>query len=237
MADENKQENKEKEAVENSAGFIVGRKLNMTQYFGENGEVIPVTVVKVETSVITQIKSKDTKDNYNAIQVGFGKKKKLNKSEKGHLKDLGDFANLTEFRVEDAKGFKKGQKISVESFQIGEFVNCVGTSKGRGFAGAMKRHGFKGFPASHGHNRPRSVGSIGQMFPQHVMKGVRMGGHMGNARITEKNLQIVEIDKFKNLMSLKGAIPGHMNGLVKIVSTGVIKPIEKVEEKEEKKKK
>ncbi len=117
-------------------------------------------------------------------------------------------------------------------------VDVVGISKGRGFAGAMKRHGFAGFPASHGHNKPRSVGSIGQRFPQHVRKGMRMAGHMGVEGVTVKNLQVVEVDVKNNLISLKGAIPGHRNGSIQVTSTGKVKPLFKVEVvKEEKKKK
>lgn len=211
----------------------------MTQYFDEqSGEVIPVTVIKAGSMVITQVKSADSKDKYNAVQVGMGKKNKVSKSLKGHLKDLGTFSVLSEFRVPDTKDYKRGQKLDISTFQIGEFVNVIGVSKGRGFAGAMKRHGFKGFPASHGHNKPRSVGSIGQRFPQHVRKGMRMSGHMGVEQVTVKNLQVVEVDAKNNLITVKGAVPGHRNGLVKVISTGKVKPLVKVEVvKEEKKKK
>ncbi len=211
----------------------------MTQHFDEaSGEVIPVTVIKVVPMVVTQVKSIETKDKYNAVQIGVGKKKKASKSLQGHTKGLGAFSVLAEFRVPEAKGFQRGKKIGLEGFESGEVVNVIGVSKGRGFAGAMKRHGFKGFPASHGHNKPRSVGSIGQRFPQHVRKGMRMSGHMGNSQITVKNLQVVEIDPAKNLISLKGAVPGHRNGIVKIISTGKVKPLVRIEViKEEKKKK
>ncbi len=210
----------------------------MTQYFDPSGEVIPVTVVKAAPMVVTQVKSMESKDKYNAVQVGAEKKKKLSKSLKGHLKDLESFSILTEFRVPEIIGYERGKKIDLSGFQIGEMVNVTGVSKGRGFAGAMKRHGFKGFPASHGHNKPRSVGSIGQRFPQHVRKGLRMAGHMGNQQVTVKNLQVVEIDQAKNLISFKGAIPGHRNAVVKVISTGIIKPLVRIEKvKEEKKKK
>ena len=233
--------------------FLVGHKLNMTQYFDEqSGEVIPVTVIKAGSMTVTQVKSADSKDKYNAVQVGMGKKapkksrgagsasgeKKVSKSLQGHLKDLGTFSVLSEFRVPDTKDYQRGQKIDISTFQIGEFVDVIGVSKGRGFAGAMKRHGFAGFPASHGHNKPRSVGSIGQRFPQHVRKGMRMSGHMGVEQVTVKNLQVVEVDAAKNLITVKGAVPGHRNGLVKVISTGKVKPLVKiVEVKEEKKKK
>jgi len=219
--------------------FAIGKKLNMSQIFDQaTGTSFPVTVVQSVPMVITQVKSKETKDKYNAVQVGSGKRKNISKSVKGHLKGLGDFSVLSEFRVEDVKDYTHGQKLDLSGFQVGEFVNVVGTSKGRGFQGAMKRHGFKGFPASHGHDRPRSVGSIGQRWPQHVRKGMRMAGHMGNQQVTVKNLQVVEVDAKKNLIALKGAVPGAMNSMVKIISTGKIEPLVKiVEVKEEKKKK
>jgi len=197
---------------------------------------------------VTQVKEAAGKDKYSAVQVGIdpsrparaeaGKKSKVSKSLQGHLKGLGAFAVLSEFRVTDADSYKKGQKVDISGFKPGEMVNVEGTSKGRGFAGAMKRHGFHGFPMTHGHNKPRSVGSIGQRFPQHVRKGMRMAGHMGNIGVTVKNLQVVEVDAKNNLISLKGAVPGHPHALLKIVSTGKVKDLVRVEVvKEEKKKK
>ncbi|MDE2311983.1 MAG: 50S ribosomal protein L3 [Patescibacteria group bacterium] len=219
--------------------FLIGRKLNMTQYFdAQSGAVLPVTVIKADPMVVTQIKSAEGKDKYNAVQVGVGKKKKVSKSLLGHLKDLGTFSVLAEFRVPETKGFERGKKIDISGFQVGEMVNAIGVSKGRGFAGAIKRHGFAGFPASHGHNKPRSVGSIGQRFPQHTRRGLRMAGHMGAEQVTVKNLQVVEVDAKRNLISVKGALPGHRNAIVKLVSTGKVKPLVRVEAvKEEKKKK
>ena len=219
--------------------FLIGRKLNMSQYFDEqSGSVLPVTVIKADPMTVTQVKSSEGKDKYSAVQVGIGKKKKVSKSLQGHLKDLGTFSVLAEFRVPDIKGIERGGKIDVSGFKVGELVDAIGVSKGRGFAGAMKRHGFHGFPMSHGHNKPRSVGSIGQRFPQHVRKGMRMAGHMGVLQVTVKNLQIVEVDVKKNLISVNGAVPGHRNGLVKIISTGKSRPLVKMEVvKEEKKKK
>jgi large subunit ribosomal protein L3 len=218
--------------------FFIGKKLNMTQYFDESGVVFPVTVIKASPMVVTQVKLAEGKDKYNAVQVGINQKKKLSKALQGHLKGLSNFARLAEFRTESVKDFQRGQTIDLKGFQIGEMVNVIGISKGRGFAGAMKRHGFKGFPASHGHNRPRSVGSIGQRFPQHTRKGLRMAGHMGVEQVTIKNLQVIEVDSAKQLISLKGAIPGHRNAFVKIISTGRVKPLVRMEKvKEEKKKK
>jgi large subunit ribosomal protein L3 len=250
--------------------FLLGKKLNMTQYFDEaSGEVVPVTVIKAGVMTVTQVKTAEGKDKYSAVQVGIdplrqrseaSKKsrgagsqaepdhamsggrtsagKKASKSLQGHLKGIGAFGVLSEFRVTDDSKFSRGQKVEITGFSPGEMVNVIGVSKGRGFAGAMKRHGFKGFPMSHGHNKPRSVGSIGQRFPQHVRKGMRMSGHMGVEQVTVKNLQIVEVDANKNLITVKGAVPGHRNGLVKIISTGKVKPLVKVVfVKEEKKKK
>ncbi len=211
----------------------------MTQYFDSaTGEVIPVTVISAVPMTVTQIKTAEGSDKYSAVQVGIDKKKKASKSLQGHLKGLGAFAVLSEFRVDDAASYKKGQKVDISGFKPGEMVNVVGTGKGRGFAGAMKRHGFAGFPMSHGHNKPRSVGSIGQRFPQHVRKGMRMAGHMGNLGVTVKNLQVVEVDPKRNLISIKGAVPGHPHALVRVISTGKVKDLVRVEVvKEEKKKK
>ncbi len=222
--------------------FIVGKKLNMTQHFMETGEVIPVTMVKVPAMVVTQVKTKDGKDKYSAVQVGISKtvggSTRKNKATAGHLKDAKSVAMIAEFRMDDVSTYSVGQKLDISTFEIGEVVNAIGTMKGRGFAGAMKRHGFKGFPASHGHNRPRSVGSIGQRFPQHVRKGMRMAGHMGTTQVTIKNLQIVDVDAAKGLIAVKGAIPGHRNSVIKIISTGKVKPVVPIViEKDDKKKK
>lgn len=221
--------------------FIVGKKLNMSQHFMESGEVIPVTVLKVPSMTVVQVKSVNGKDKYNAVQIGVSPaisgSRKANKPLSGHLKDLGTLGTLSEFRMEDVAGYERGQKIDASAFQVGELVDCVGIMKGRGFTGAMKRHGFAGFPASHGHDRPRSVGSIGQRFPQHTRKGLRMSGHMGNSSSTVKNLQVVEVDVARGLIALKGAVPGSNGGMVKIVSTGKVKPlIAQVAEKNDKKK-
>lgn len=221
--------------------FIVGKKLNMSSHFMESGEVIPVTFLKVPAMTVTQVKEKGGKDAYSAVQVAVSSSvagsKKSTKAEAGHLKGV-KAGKLIEFRVNNAEDFVVGQKLDASNFQVGELVNCVGSMKGRGFAGAIKRHGFAGFPASHGHDRPRSVGSIGQRFPQHVRKGLRMSGHMGTVNVTVKNLQVVAVDLAKNLLAVKGAVPGTRNGMVRIVSTGKVKPLVRlVEVKDDKKKK
>ncbi len=216
--------------------FTVAKKLNMTSHFLESGTVVPVTVLHVGPAVVTQVKTKE-KDKYEAVQVGFGKKKHTSKSLTGHFKGLGSFAGLKEFRVKDVSAFEVGKKLDISEFQVGEMVDVTGIMKGRGFAGAVKRHGFGGMPATHGHDKPRAVGSIGQRFPQHVRKGLRMAGRMGGVGVTVKNLQIVDIDPKRNLISVKGAVPGHRNGLVQVVSTGKVKDLElKRTEKKEKKK-
>lgn len=221
--------------------FIVGKKLNMTQYFAENGEVIPVTVVKAPVMTVTQVKTADSKDGYNAVQLGVSASvagsKNANKPKTGHSKSLGNFGKFVEFRVENPQDFTVGQKVEAAQFEIGEMVDVIGVMKGRGFAGAIKRHGFAGFPASHGHNRPRSVGSIGQRYPQHVNKGHRMSGHMGTQNVTVKNLQVVDVDSAKGLILIKGAVPGTRNGMVKISTTGVTKPLFVAVAEETKKKK
>lgn len=220
--------------------FIVGKKLNMTQYFAENGEVIPVTVVKAPSVVVTQVKTADSKDGYSAVQVGVSANiagsRHANKPKAGHSKNLGTFGKFVEFRVDNPSEFQVGQKIEAAQFEVGEMVDVIGTMKGRGFAGAIKRHGFGGFPASHGHDKPRSVGSIGQRYPQHTRKGLRMSGHMGASQVTVKNLQIVDVDSNKGLILIKGAVPGHPNAMVKISTTGVTKPLfrEVVESKKKK---
>lgn len=221
--------------------FIVAKKLNMSQHFLENGEVVPVTVLKAMPLVVTKVKTKASKDGYDAVQVGIASKmtgkRKLNKSETGNLKAYKGVTKTTEFRVKDVESFTVGQAIDLTIFQIGEMVDCVGTMKGRGFAGAMKRHGFAGFPASHGHDRPRSVGSIGQRFPQHVRKGLRMSGHMGTQQVTVKNLQVIAVDPAKQLLALKGAVPMHRNGVIKVIGTGKVKPLGRPVKVEETKKK
>ncbi len=220
--------------------FIAGKKLNMTQFFADNGQVIPVTVIKAPPVVVTQVKTTETKDGYNAVQIGVSSQvkgsKKSNKSKTGHSKNLGQFGSFQEFRVENPGDYQVGQKLDVSIFEVGDMVSVVGTMKGRGFAGAIKRHGFAGFPASHGHDRPRSVGSIGQRYPQHTRKGLRMSGHMGTNLVTVKNLQIVDVDSSKGLIMVKGAVPGTNGGMVRILSNGVNKPlfVEVVEAKKKK---
>lgn len=202
----------------------------MTQKFTEDGTVIPVTKLLVKPCVITQIKNQKT-DGYLALQISSGQKRKLAKPLKGHFKDLGNFRYSHEFRLIDDKqveNLKVGDQISLESFVPGDKVKATGTSKGRGFQGGVKRHGFHGQKASHGHkDQQRMPGSIGAGGVQHVLKGMRMAGQMGNAQITIKNLEVVEVDVENSCIYLKGAVPGANNGLVILSGDGELKIQEK----------
>jgi large subunit ribosomal protein L3 len=200
--------------------FIIGKKLGMSQLFKEDGTVVPVTIVEAQPNVVVQVKVPD-KDGYSAIQVGFGSKKKATKSLKNHTKGLGNFAVLKEFKVTKIgdKDLVVGDKIEVSIFEGGDKVKVTGLAKGKGFQGAVKRHGFSGMPASHGHRSvQRHVGSIGQRFPQHTLKGLRMAGRMGGVKATARGLEVVKVDSENNLMAIKGALPGNNGGIVEIVS-------------------
>ena len=198
----------------------------MTRIFREDGKVIPVTVVEAGPITVTQVRTEE-KDGYGAVQVGFGKDKKPNKPKAGHLKGLENLKKLAEFRVEDLKfkvgeaekELEKGDKLDVSVFNAGDIVKVSGITKGKGFQGVVKRHGFHGMPASHGHHHVlRHGGSIGQRFPQHTLKGMRMAGRMGGERQTTRGLEIVSIDKENNLMMLRGAVPGRKGTLLEIVT-------------------
>lgn len=190
----------------------------MTQVFREDGTVVPVTRVQAGPCFVTQVKS-DAK-GVSAIQIGFGAQKtfRLNKAEQGHLKDINHEAGVTVRYLKEAasnQSLNRGDKFTVATFALGEKVKVIGTSKGRGFQGVVKRHGFRGAPASHGHKHDlRAPGSIGAGGVQRVFKGMRMAGQMGNAQITVKNLEIVEIHPETNEMLIKGALPGAFGSLV-----------------------
>lgn len=196
---------------------ILGKKLGMGRVFSEDGQVIPVTAIQAGPCVVTQVKTKEN-DGYNAVQLGFGEAKRLNKPLKGHLKNLGAFKYLREVRVEDTSDIKPGSLVKVDIFQPGSLVKVTGTSKGKGFAGVVKRHGFAGGPKSHGQSdRHRAPGSIGAgTDPGRVIKGLRMAGHMGNRRVTVRNLKVVKVDPEANLLLVKGAVPGARNSLLLI---------------------
>lgn len=204
-----------------SMKFILGKKINMSQIFEEDGRVIPVTILEAGPCKIIQIKTKE-KEGYNALQIGFDQKKRISKPLKGHFKGLGSFRYLREFKVEeegDLKKYKIGDEINISIFEKGDRVKITGISKGKGFAGVVKRHGFRGSPASHGTKHTlRAPGSIGATDPGRVFKGKKMAGRMGRKNVTIKGLKVVEIDPKKNLLTLSGAIPGARNSLVEIVS-------------------
>lgn len=198
---------------------IIGKKLGMTQVFADDGATVGVTVVEVEPSVIVQVKTKD-KDGYDAIQLGYGriKQKNVTKPLQGHFNkaNKGFFRNLKEFQAESEK-YEAGQEITADLFQVGDFVDVVGTSKGKGFQGVVKRHGFAGGKATHGSMHHRAPGSIGASAdPARVFKGTKMGGQMGNVRKTIQNIQVWQVRSDRNLLLLKGSIPGSENGFVLI---------------------
>lgn len=194
---------------------IIGRKLGMTQIYRENGKVEAVTAILAGPCAVTQIKSAE-KEGYNAVQIGFEESKRLNKAEKGHLKGLAPYRHLRELRLDSVDGIKVGDPIDVSTFQLGERVDVVGISKGKGFAGVVKRHHFKGGPKTHGQtDRERHPGAIGSTTtPGHLKKGLRMAGHMGTQQVTTRRLEVMKIDPARNLLLVKGAVPGSPNGLV-----------------------
>ena len=213
--------------------FILGKKIGMSQVFDDKGKVIPVTVIDAGPCFITQIRTSE-KDKYEAVQVGYGEKKKLAKPIKGHLKKLKipassednqnsksdfKFRYFKEFKDKDLeiKDYNLGDKIDVSVFEVGNDVKVSGISKGKGFQGVVKRHGFHGASASHGtkHN-VRAPGAIGSAYPQHVFKGKKMAGRMGTDRITIKGLKVVSIDKEKNLLAVSGALPGRRGTLLEV---------------------
>jgi large subunit ribosomal protein L3 len=200
---------------------IIGKKIGMTQLFRESGETVAVTAIQAGPSVVTQVKSRD-KDGYDAIQVGLIENKvsqsRLSSAEKGHLQGLENVRYLREFRADDISSIKRGDKVDVSFLKEGDLVDVIGVSKGRGFAGVVKRHHFSGGPKTHGQtDRHRAPGSIGATtFPGRVLKGKRMAGHMGNRRVTGRNLEVVQTDQQRNLLLVKGAVPGANGGLLVI---------------------
>lgn len=198
---------------------ILGRKVGMTQVFDETGEVIPVTVIEAGPCFVTQVRTLE-RDGYTAVQLGFGetKRRRLTRPQLGHLKDLPLLRHLREVRTSDIEGYEVGQKVDVGIFSAGDRVDVTGISKGKGFAGVMKRHGFSGGPATHGQSdRARAPGSIGATTtPGRVFKGKRMPGRMGNDRVTVQNLRVVQVDPERNLLLVRGAVPGAAKGLLLI---------------------
>jgi large subunit ribosomal protein L3 len=198
---------------------ILAKKLGMTQLFLEDGRVERVTVLEAGPCPVTAIRAGD-RDGYNAVQLAFGiaKEKHLTKAELGHLKkaDAGPHRHLAEFR-DEAGELQVGETVTVEAFEAGQRVKISGTSKGKGFQGTIKRHNFSSGPKSHGSHNKRAPGSIGaSAWPARVMKGIRGPGQMGNKRVTQKGLEVVEVDAKRNLLMLRGAVPGGRNGLVEV---------------------
>jgi large subunit ribosomal protein L3 len=202
---------------------IIGKKLGMTQLFDqESGIVTAVTVIEAGPCPVVQVRTPDV-DGYSALQLAFGeiKERKLSKPEVGHLKHAGvaPHRHLVEFR--DAEGFAVGETITVEAFEPGDPVKVSGRSKGKGFAGTIKRHNFASGPKSHGSHNVRKPGSIGaSAWPARVRKGMRMAGHMGDARVTQRGLRVAEVDAERNLLLVSGAVPGSVGGIVEIRSEG-----------------
>jgi large subunit ribosomal protein L3 len=205
--------------IERTVKGLLGTKLGMTQTWDENNRVVPVTVVAAGTNVVTQVRGPE-KDGYNAVQIGFGEidGRKVNKPTAGHFARAGvtPRRHLVEIRTADAASYAVGQELSPELFAAGDLVDVTATSKGKGFAGVMKRHGFAGVSASHGaHRNHRKPGSIGGCStPGRVFKGLRMAGQMGGESVTTQNVSVHAVDAEKGLVLLKGAVPGPKGGLV-----------------------
>ena len=202
---------------------IIGKKIGMTQIFDEKGNVVPVTVIEATPNVVAQVKTVET-DGYNSIQLGYGevKDKHINKPEKGHFTKAGLAAkkHLREFRVEDVENYKVGDEVKADIFEAGEKIDVQGTTKGKGFQGVIKRHGQHRGPMGHGsmyHRRPGSMGSTST--PGRVFKGKKLPGHMGVQKITIQNLEIIKVDMDKNVLLVKGSVPGPKGAILKIKSS------------------
>ena len=200
---------------------IIGRKLGMTQVFSGDGKAEAVTAIEAGPCLVTQVKTA-ARDGYSAVQIGFGEVKRLKSPQRGHLKGLGRFKYLREFRIEDSEAPGVGEPVDVGLFKEGDLVDITGVSKGMGFAGVVKRYHFAGGPKTHGQSdRHRAAGSIGaSSSPSRVFKGMRMAGHMGDERVTVRHLEVFEANPDRNLLLVKGAVPGAKNGLLLIRKSG-----------------
>ncbi|WP_067729221.1 50S ribosomal protein L3 [Oceanobacillus damuensis] len=200
---------------------ILGRKIGMTQLFSENGELVPVTVIQAEPNVVLQKRTLEN-DGYEALQIGFADKKesRTNKAEKGHAEKANTAPKryVREIRDAELDSYEVGQEISVEVFQAGDKVDVTGTSKGKGFQGVIKRHGQQRGPMSHGSHFHRAPGSMGDVDPMRVFKGKKLPGHMGSVQVTIQNLEIVSVDAEKNLLLVKGNVPGAKKSYVQVNS-------------------
>jgi len=193
---------------------LIGRKVGMTQVFQDDGTMIPVSIVAVAPNTVTRLRTQ-ARDGYTAVQLGIEPSRRLTKPELGQLADLPKVSVIREFRVPDVDGFAVGQTIDVTFFAAGEFVDVTGVSKGKGFAGTIKRHHFHRGPKTHGSDHHREPGSIGPgTTPGRVYRGMRMAGHMGHRRVTVKKLRVVRADPDRNLLLVKGALPGAPNALL-----------------------
>jgi len=201
---------------------ILGKKIGMTQIFTDTGLAIPVTVIEAGPCIVVQKRTPE-KDGYSAIQIGFGEKREslFNKPLKGHFNRAGmrPLRFLREMRVEDPEAYQVGQELKADIFARGEKVDVVGTSKGRGFAGGIKRHGFHRGPMAHGSKYHRRPGSLGAKGPARVFKGRKLPGHLGVERVTVQNLEVIKVDPDRNLLAVKGAVPGPRGGLVLVKPT------------------
>ena len=199
---------------------LIGRKIGMTQLFQDSGEVV-VTAIEAGPCFITQVKT-EAKDGYNAVQLAFGETKKLSSPKKGHVKDVGQLKYLREFQADDVSSAKVGQKVDADMFKPGDIISVTGLSKGKGFAGVVKRHHFAGGPKTHGQSdRHRAPGSVGATTsPGRVFKGLRMAGHMGDRRVTVRNLTVINVDLARHLLLVRGAVPGAKKGLLLIKKAG-----------------
>lgn len=195
---------------------IVGKKLGMTQIINDDGQMIPVTLVEAKPCKVIQIKT-SAKDGYSAIQLGAFESKKLNKAQIGHLKQAASTSpKLKEFRLEADSELEIGTELSIESFEVGDYIKVTGKSKGKGFAGTIKRHNFSRGPVSHGSHNIRQPGSIGSTYPQKVLKGKKMAGHMGARKTTTRGLKVAYLDIAEGIIGIKGAVPGPNKGTVYI---------------------
>ncbi len=194
---------------------LLGKKIEMTQVFKDDGTVVPVTLIEVGPCTVTQVR--DSQSGVKRAVLGFGSKKSVAKPQVKEWEGLGTFAFVGEVDLEEGDEVERGSAVDVSLFEVGQKVNVIGTSKGKGFQGVVKRHGFKGGPASHGHkDQLRMPGSIGAGGPQRVFKGTRMGGRMGGDTVTVKNLEVVQIDASRNVLAVKGAIPGARGSFVRV---------------------
>jgi len=200
-----------------SVDGLLGRKIGMTQIFEEDGTAVPVTVIETASCTIVQVKTKE-KDGYEAVQLGFGQRKHITKALKGHMKDYGQFQVLREFPIDDVEAAEAGSKVGCDIFEVGDLVDVSGTTKGKGFAGVVKRWGFRGGPKTHGQSdRHRAPGSIGAgTDPGRVIKGKKMAGHMGTGESTAKNLKVVRIDADKGVLFVRGPVPGNEGIVVRV---------------------